>query len=171
VLVASFFCIHLKISLVLNRYFNPMRVIIGTDHGGFHQKEWLVGELKAAGYQVEDLGTYSEESTDYPEYAVKVSKEVQSDPEARGILLCRSGEGMEIAANKLKGIRASLVWRPDVAAETRHDNDANVLVLPADFVAESDMLAIARSFLDTPFSGQERHARRVEQIKALEDQV
>ncbi|HSI20490.1 MAG TPA: RpiB/LacA/LacB family sugar-phosphate isomerase, partial [Verrucomicrobiae bacterium] len=121
-----------------------------------------------AGYEVEDMGTHSAESTDYAEYAVKVGRAVQQDPNARGILLCRSGEGMEIAANKLKGIRAALVWRPDIAAETRRDNDSNILVLPADFVAEHDMLAIARSFLDTDFSGEERHQRRIDQIKALE---
>lgn len=146
-----------------------MRVIIGTDHGGFTQKEQLREQLKAAGYEVEDMGTFSAESTDYPEYAVKVGKAVQADLEnSRGILLCRSGEGMEIAANKLKGIRAALVWRPDVAAETRHDNDSNILVLPSDFVAESDMFTIAKTFLDTPFSGEERHARRISAISELE---
>ncbi|MEZ0286288.1 MAG: RpiB/LacA/LacB family sugar-phosphate isomerase [Candidatus Paceibacterota bacterium] len=145
-----------------------MRVIIGTDHGGYSQKEQLLAALRDAGYEVEDMGTHSAESTDYAEYAVKVGRAVQQDPNARGILLCRSGEGMEIAANKLKGIRAALVWRPDIAAETRRDNDSNILVLPADFVAEHDMLAIARSFLDTDFSGEERHQRRIDQIKALE---
>ncbi len=147
-----------------------MRVILGTDHGGYHQKEQLKHQLQEAGYQVEDVGTFSTESTDYPEYAIKVGRAVQQDPEARGILLCRSGEGMEIAVNKLKGIRAALVWRPDIAAETRHDNNSNVLVLPGDFVAESDMLTIAKTFLDTPFSNEERHARRVQQITDLENE-
>jgi ribose 5-phosphate isomerase B len=146
-----------------------MRVIIGTDHGGFTPKEELRDQLKEAGYEVEDVGTFSAESTDYPEYALKVGKAVQADPEARGILLCRSGEGMEIAVNKLKGIRAALVWRPDVAVETRRDNDSNVLVLPSDFVAEHDMLTIAKNFLETPFSGEERHARRIAAITELEN--
>ncbi len=145
-----------------------MRVIIGTDHGGYLQKEQLVIALREAGYNVEDMGTHSAESTDYAEYAVKVGRAIQQDPSARGILLCRSGEGMEIAAYKLKGIRAALVWRPDIAAETRRDNDSNILVLPADFVAEHDMVGISRAFLDTDFSGEERHLRRIEQINALE---
>lgn len=147
-----------------------MHVFIASDHGGFHQKAFLADSLREAGHEVEDLGTHSTESVDYPEYAIAVGRAVQQNPEARGILLCRSGEGMEIVANKLKGIRASLVWRPDIAAETRHDNDANVLVLPGDFVAESDMVAISKTFLDTEFSGEERHARRVSQITDLENQ-
>jgi ribose 5-phosphate isomerase B len=148
-----------------------MRVIIGTDHGGFQPKEQLKGMLSAAGYEVEDVGTFSSDSTDYPEYALKVGRAVQQDPEARGVLLCRSGEGMEIAVNKLKGIRAALVWRPDIAIETRHDNDSNVIVLPSDFVAEHDMEIIVRNFLDTPFSGEERHSRRIAQIAELEKEV
>lgn len=146
-----------------------MRVIIGTDHGGYQQKERLKQQLSEAGYTVEDVGTFSEEPADYPEYAEKVGKAVQEDPNARGVLLCRSGEGMEMAVNKMAGIRGALVWRPDVAEETRRDNDANVLVLPADFVAEHDMLAITKAFLDTPFSGEERHTRRIEEMMDLED--
>lgn len=147
-----------------------MRVIIGTDHGGYNQKEQLKGQLQEAGYSVEDMGTFSGNTPDdYPEFAVKVAEAVQADPEARGVLLCRSGEGMEIAANKFKGIRASLVWRPDIAAETRHDNDANIIVLPSDFVAEHDMVTIVKTFLDTPFSHEERHARRIAQITDIEN--
>lgn len=148
-----------------------MRVIIGTDHGGFNQKEQLKGQLQADGYEVEDVGTFSADATDYPEYALKVGRAVQADPEARGILLCRSGEGMEIVANKLKGIRAALVWRPDIAAETRHDNDSNILVLPSDFVAPHDMWNITKSFLDTDFSHEERHARRIAEISELEKEL
>ena len=147
-----------------------MRVIIGTDHGGVVQKDQLVSELQAAGYAVEDVGTHDAESTDYPDYALKVGRIIQQDPEARGILLCRSGEGMEMAVNKLKGVRGALVWRPDIAAETRRDNDANVIVLPADFVAPHDMTIIAKTFLDTEFSGEERHQRRLDKMKAIEEE-
>jgi ribose 5-phosphate isomerase B len=145
-----------------------MRVIIGADHGGVQQKEQLKGQLQAAGYEVEDVGAHDEAASDYPDFAVKVGEVVQQDPEARGVLLCRSGEGMAMAANKMKGIRAALVWRPDVARETRRDNDANVIVLAGDFVAEHDMLEITKAFLDTPFSGEERHVRRIEKIKQME---
>jgi len=149
-----------------------MHVFIAADHGGYHQKQFLATALRDLGHEVEDLGTDSPtKPDDYPDYAVAVGKAVQQKPEAQGILLCRSGEGMEMMVNKLKGIRAALVWRPDVAAETRRDNDANVLVLPADFVAESDMVAISKTFLETPFSGEERHARRIAKMATLEEEL
>jgi ribose 5-phosphate isomerase B len=148
-----------------------MHIYIGADHGGYETKEKLRHELEAEGFSVEDMGAYSDESSDYPEFGIKVARAVQHNPEARGILLCRSGEGMEIVANKLKGIRAALVWRPDIAAETRRDNDSNVLVLANDFIAEHDILTIAKTFLETEFSGEERHARRIAQITELENEL
>jgi ribose 5-phosphate isomerase B len=148
-----------------------MRVFIASDHGGFAQKKHLTNYLSEQGYEVVDHGSHSAESTDYPQYAVTVGQSVQQEPDAKGVLLCRSGEGMEMAANKLKGIRAALVWRSDVAAETRRDNDANVLVLPADFLQLDEMKTITDTFLTTAFSGEERHQRRIDQISALEERV
>jgi ribose 5-phosphate isomerase B len=146
-----------------------MHIYLGSDHGGFEQKQMLARELAAAGYAVEDCGPHTiDPSDDYPDYALKVARAVQKDPDSCGILLCRSGEGMEMVANKLNGIRAALVWRPDVAAETRSDNLANILVLPSDFVANHDALVIAKTFIDTPFSGEERHQKRIDKIAAIE---
>src|SRR4051812_34530994 len=111
-----------------------MHVFFGSDHGGFAQKTQLLHVLAAQGISYTDCGTYSSESTDYPDFAIAVCTAVMNTHDSKGVLLCRSGEGMEMAANKVKGIRAALVWKEAVAKETRNDNDANVLVLPSDFV-------------------------------------
>jgi ribose 5-phosphate isomerase B len=147
---------------------SSVRVFIGSDHGGYVQKDRLVSLLSSQGYQVVDSGTHSDESTDYPEYALLVGRQVIEHPGSFGILLCRSGEGMQMAANKIPGIRAALVWTEAVATETRHDNDANVLVLPSDFISQEDEEAIVRAFLTTPFSHEERHERRIEEIGFIE---
>jgi ribose 5-phosphate isomerase B len=145
-----------------------MQVYIGSDHGGLEQKNLLAEQLKEAGYAITDCGSYKNEADDYPDFALAVSKAVGESTANRGILLCRSGEGMEMAANKVRGIRAALVWRPDVARETRADNDANVLVLPSDFVSNHDALEIAKTFLSTDFSQEERHIRRLEKVANIE---
>jgi ribose 5-phosphate isomerase B len=146
----------------------PVQVYIGSDHGGFQQKERLIPVLQAHGYAVTDSGTHSAESTDYPEFALVVGRQVLANPGSLGILLCRSGEGMQMAANKIPGIRAALVWTEPVARETRNDNDANVLVLPSDFVTQEEEERIVLTFLSTPFSQEERHARRIEELNYIE---
>ncbi|MEI6477836.1 MAG: RpiB/LacA/LacB family sugar-phosphate isomerase [bacterium] len=144
-------------------------VYLGSDHGGFAQKARLLEALQADGCEVVDCGGYTPDAgDDYPDFAAKVGEEVSRNSEARGILLCRSGEGMEMAANKIKGIRAALAWNTKVAEETRKDNDANVLVMPSDFVSEEETLAMARVFLATEFSNEERHVRRLQKLHALE---
>jgi len=145
-----------------------MQVYIGSDHGGFNQKQLLLADLQLEGVEVTDCGTYSSESTDYPDFALAVSQAVTANKGSLGILLCRSGEGMEMAANKVPKIRAALVWKPEVAAETRRDNDANVLVIPSDFVSDEESRKIARSFLTTEFSGEERHIKRLEKLHRIE---
>jgi ribose 5-phosphate isomerase B len=146
-----------------------MHIYIGSDHGGFRQKEVLKAALLEEGMPVTDCGNVVlDETDDYPPIAAKVGHEVAGQPESLGILLCRSGEGMQMAANKQPGIRAALAWRPEVAAETRSDNDANVLVLPSDFVTDAEALAIVRSFLAARFSNAERHARRIAEMTAME---
>ena len=145
-----------------------MHIYIGSDHGGFTQKQHLLELLNQLGHETTDCGTYSPESTDYPDFALAVGNAVKNHPEGRGILLCRSGEGMEMAANKIPKIRAALVWDPKVAVETRHDNDANVLVIPSDFVSEETAEEIVRQFLATPFSNEERHVRRLVKLHNIE---
>ncbi len=143
-------------------------VYIGSDHGGFAQKELLVRALQEEGFIVTDCGTYNRESTDYPDFAVAVGNAVAAEAGRFGILLCRSGEGMEMAVNKVPKIRAALVWKKEVAEETRHDNDANVLVLPSDFISDEEAVTISRAFLTTQFSKGERHVRRIEKLHRIE---
>jgi ribose 5-phosphate isomerase B len=137
---------------------------IGSDHAGFGLKQRLKQELAALGYEPLDLGTDSEESTDYPDYAHAVASQVEQGRAARGILLCGTGLGMAYAANRHRGVRAAVAWTPEIAALARAHNDANVLVVPARFVSEEIGLQILRAWLMTPFEGG-RHLRRVEKIE------
>jgi ribose 5-phosphate isomerase B len=140
------------------------RIPIGSDHAGFALKQQLITELRAEGYEPVDLGTYSTESTDYPDFAHAVASQVEHGEAARGILLCGTGLGMAYAANRHHGVRAAVVWTPEVAELARSHNDANVLVLPARFVTDADGVSILRTWLHTPFEGG-RHARRIAKIE------
>jgi ribose 5-phosphate isomerase B len=137
---------------------------IGADHAGFKLKERLKQELATMGYEPLDLGTRSEESTDYPDFAHSVAAQVERGQVARGVLLCGTGLGMAYAANRHRGVRAAVAWNPEIATLARAHNDANVLVLPARFVTEEMGLQILRAWLTTPFEGG-RHARRVAKIE------
>lgn len=137
---------------------------IGADHAGFPLKERLKAELAALGYQVEDVGTHSDASVDYPDFAHQVAARVESGRAARGVLLCGSGLGMSVAANRHPGVRAAVAWTPEIARLSREHNDANVLVLPARFLTEGQGREILRIWLTTEFEGG-RHARRVEKIE------
>jgi ribose 5-phosphate isomerase B len=137
---------------------------IGADHAGFALKERLKQELQRLGYEPLDLGTHSADSTDYPDYAHPVARQVETGAVKRGVLLCGTGLGMAYAANRHKGVRAAVVWNPEVAKLARAHNDANVLVLPARFVTEAEGLEILRNWLNTPFEGG-RHERRVTKIE------
>ncbi len=140
------------------------RIPIASDHAGYEMKEQLVTELKALGYEVDDLGTTSPESTDYADYAHPLARQVESGQARRGVLLCGSGLGMAYAANRHAHVRAAVAWSPEIAALARQHNDANVLVLPARFVSEEEGKQILHAWLDTPFDGG-RHERRVEKIE------
>ena len=140
------------------------RIPIGSDHAGFALKQAQINELRAAGYDPDDVGTYSTESTDYPDFAHAVASRVEHGEAARGILLCGTGLGMAYAANRHPGVRAAVTWTPEVAALARSHNDANVLVLPARFVTEAEAVSILRAWLTTPFEGG-RHARRIAKIE------
>jgi ribose 5-phosphate isomerase B len=141
------------------------RIPIGSDHAGFELKNLLADELRSLGYEVEDVGTDSEDSTDYPDYAHPVAREVELGSANRGILLCGTGLGMSYAANRHKGVRAAVAWSPEVAQLAREHNDANVLVLPARFLDTETAKTILKTWLDTPFEGG-RHQRRVNKIEA-----
>jgi ribose 5-phosphate isomerase B len=142
---------------------------IGADHAGVALKERLVAELRALGYEPQDVGTHDEASVDYPDFAHEVAGRVERGEAARGILLCGTGLGMAYAANRHPGVRAAVAWTPEVAALARGHNDANVLVLPARFVDEAQGVSILRTWLSTPFDGG-RHVRRIRKIETTEQE-
>ncbi len=140
------------------------RIPIASDHAGFELKQRLLSVLSDLGYEVEDIGTHSTASTDYPDYAHPLSQQVSDGAVQRGVLLCGTGLGMSYVANRYPGVRAAVSWTPEIAALARQHNDANVLVLPARFVSDEDAIAILKTWLSTPFEGG-RHGRRVEKIE------
>ena len=136
---------------------------IASDHAGFELKQKLSAQLENMGYQVQDLGTHSEAPSDYPDYAHPLAEEVSSGQAKRGILLCGSGVGVDIVANRYPHVRAALSWRPEIAELSRKHNDSNVLVIPARFVSDEEAGDIMSKWLTTNFEGG-RHARRVNKI-------
>jgi ribose 5-phosphate isomerase B len=140
-----------------------MKIAIGCDHAGFPYKEGLIDLLYAQGHMVLDFGTHSLDSVDYPDFSHAVSEAVESGRADRGVLLCGSGNGVAITANKHQGIRCALCWTEEIAALARRHNDANVIALPVRFIPEIEAQAMVRIFLGTGFEGG-RHAKRVEKI-------
>ena len=151
----------------LARYLRAMSLLIalGSDHAGYELKEAVKKHLLGRGHVVEDMGTYSTESMDYPDPAHAVARSVASGASALGVLICGSGNGVSIAANRHLGVRCALAWNPEVARLARAHNDANVLALPARFIGAEDAVAAIDGFLTSSFEGG-RHARRVEKIDA-----
>jgi ribose 5-phosphate isomerase B len=137
---------------------------IGSDHAGFQLKEHLKSQLIRRGYRPLDLGTLSAESVDYPDFAHRVASKVSGGSAKRGILVCGTGIGMSMAANRHPGVRAAVVWSPEIAEATRRHNDANVLALPARHLDDKRATKILDRFLSTPFDGG-RHLRRVNKIE------
>ena len=144
-----------------------MRIAIASDHAGYEQKAALVPFLQSLGHEVIDLGPDNAERVDYPDYAVAVGKAVAAGEADKGVLVCGTGIGMAIAANKVDGIRAANIVSPAFAALCREHNDANVITLSGRFVDLSANKEILKAFLSTEFGGG-RHAGRVEKIMALE---
>ena len=142
-------------------------ILIASDHAGFELKERLERALRERGYDVEDLGTNSADSTDYPDFAHPVAERVSRGEVDRGVLLCGTGLGMSYTANRYPHVRAAVAWNTEVARLAREHNDANVLVLPARFVTPEEGLEILTTWLDTKFAGG-RHARRVDKIDRRE---
>ncbi|MBL7939764.1 MAG: ribose 5-phosphate isomerase B [Flavobacteriales bacterium] len=141
-----------------------MHILIGSDHAGLELKHHLKEHLKEAGYTVTDKGTHVKESVDYPDYAHAVAAAVSAEAGSLGIVICGSGNGINISANKHRGIRSALAWDPEVARLAREHNDANIVALPARFITGPQAVAIVDAFLSARFEGG-RHQRRVQKIE------
>ena len=146
------------------------RIALAADHAGFEEKEKLKNTLADLGVDFDDMGTASSDSVDYPDYALKVARAVATGEYEQGVLVCGSGTGMAIAANKVHGVRAAVAWSPDIARLARQHNDANVLSLPARFIGDDQAKEILKAWFDADFEGG-RHERRVEKITAAEDEA
>lgn len=149
-----------------------MKIYIGADHGGFDLRERLITYLQSQGYEIEDEGDKElNPDDDYPQFAAKVATQVlcSQDPDPRGILICKSAQGMGMAANRFNGIRAAVVWDANEAEMTRNDNDSNVLCLTGRLFENDPAMAetIVDLWLTTPFSRASRHARRIKEIDQL----
>ncbi|MFY7668477.1 MAG: ribose 5-phosphate isomerase B [Crocinitomicaceae bacterium] len=136
---------------------------IGADHAGFNLKGKIIQFLESKGYEVKDFGCFSEESIDYPDFAHPVAEMVEENTCMLGILICGSGNGINMTANKHKGIRSALCWNAEIAELARQHNDANIVALPARFITEQEGLEIVETFLGTAFEGG-RHQRRIDKI-------
>ncbi len=145
-----------------------MRISIASDHAGFEQKEALRSYLASQGHKVSDLGPSSDDRVDYPDFAALVAHDVVAGESERGVLVCGTGIGMAISANKVRGVRAANVTSPDFAVLAREHNDCNVIALSGRFVTLEENERILDAFLATGFAGG-RHAGRVEKMMALED--
>ena len=141
---------------------------IASDHGGFAMKQLLIDHLKESGVELEDLGCYSEDSVDYPVYAEKAARGVADGVYERAILVCGTGIGMSIAANKIPGVRAALCCDCYSAEMTRRHNDSNVLCLGGRTIGPELAKRITDIWVETPFSGMEKHARRIGMIAGME---
>lgn len=147
-----------------------MMIYIGADHRGFELKELLIEKLRAHEYAYEDFGVYEfNPDDDYTDIAIKVAEKVSEDASNKGILLCGSGIGVCITANKIKGIRAGTVDALGIAKKAREDDDINILCLPADFLDENLAWELIEVFLNTEFIANEKHLRRIKNIEAYEN--
>ncbi|OWP64268.1 ribose 5-phosphate isomerase B [Hymenobacter amundsenii] len=140
-----------------------MKLAIGSDHAGFEYKQMLLEWLRDNGYEVQDFGTHSADSVDYPDYVHPLATAVEKGEFALGLLLCGSANGVCITANKHQGIRAAIAWEPELATLARQHNNANVVCIPARFVSQETARAITSQFLNTAFEGG-RHQTRVAKI-------
>jgi len=145
-------------------------IAIGCDHAGFECKEAIRKLLSAAGWEVDDKGTYSHASVDYPDFAHPVAEMVASGKAAAGVLVCGSGNGVCMTANKHEGVRAALCWNEEIAILARQHNNANIICVPSRFVSNEVADRMVDAFLSSPFEGG-RHERRVEKISKFEHEV
>jgi len=146
-----------------------MKIVIGSDHAGFEHKKKISELIASLGHEIIDVGTNDKNSVDYPDYGEKGAKEISCGSAELGVLICGTGIGISMAANKVKGIRAAVCWNEETASLTRQHNDANVLCIGARFITVEEALNITRVFLDTPASGDIRHLRRIKKISSIEE--
>ena len=146
-----------------------MKIVVGSDHAGFEYKSKIIGFIKSMGHSVEDIGSYSSDSVDYPDFAEKGAKIVGCGEADMAILICGSGIGMDIVANKIKGVRSALCWNKETATFARSHNHANVLCLGERLLTLDECLEIVKVFLNTPENMEERHLRRVKKIKDIDE--
>lgn len=139
---------------------------IGCDHAGFELKMILIDHLQEKGYELKDFGCYSEESIDYPDFGHPVASMVESNEGTLGILICGSGNGINMTANKHQGVRSALCWKKEIAELARAHNNANIIALPARFISTEEAVEIIDAFFTTPFEGG-RHERRVNKIACV----
>ncbi len=140
-----------------------MKIAIGADHAGYNLKEQLIPVLKGLNCEIIDVGTHSSESVDYPDFAHPVAKSVEEKECAFGILICGSGNGVNITANKHQGIRSALCWNVEISKLARQHNDANIIALPARYIGFKEASEMVEVFISTPFEGG-RHSNRVDKI-------
>lgn len=145
-----------------------MKIAVACDHGALEYKEKVKVLLEEMGHEVEDFGTHTKDSMDYPDTAALAARSVAEGKSDRGIVLCSTGIGVSITANKIDGIRCALVSDPVSARLTREHNDTNVLAIGQLVTGEAVMKEIVRIWIDTPFSNEERHQRRIDKVMALE---
>lgn len=139
---------------------------MACDHAGYELKLKVKAYLEAKGFEIKDFGTHSTESCDYPDFAHQLGSAIEKGEYKRGIVICGSGNGVQITANKYQHVRCALCWIPEIATLARQHNDANVISMPARFISEETALQIVDEFINTPFEGG-RHQRRVEKISQL----
>ncbi|MBO5142358.1 MAG: ribose 5-phosphate isomerase B [Clostridia bacterium] len=141
-------------------------IAIGSDHGGYELKKIIIDEFKSIDFK--DYGTFSTDSVDYPDIAIPLAEDVANGICERGILVCRSGIGMDIMANKVRGIRAALCFNSKMAEMAKRHEDANIITIGADYVSNEEAIKMVRAWLDSNFEG-ERHQRRIDKIKNYEN--
>ncbi|MBX5493994.1 MAG: ribose 5-phosphate isomerase B [Bryobacteraceae bacterium] len=146
-----------------------MRIVLGADHAGYEMKQDLVDYVRTLGHQVLDVGTYGKDPADYPDFAAKVAEAIRNGDADRGILICGSGVGASVAANKIPGIRAGLCHDTYSAHQGVEHDDMNVLVIGSRVIAGHLARELVHAYLGARFSGGERHVRRLQKVKALED--
>jgi len=152
-----------KFFVFINKEKMTTIIPIGADHAGFELKEFLITYLKMKGFELKDFGCYSNDSVDYPDFAHPVATMVEENIDLKGILICGSGNGINMTANKHKGVRSALCWKPEIAELARLHNNANILVLPARFISTDEAIEIVDLFFNTAFEGG-RHQNRVDKI-------
>ena len=146
-------------------------IYLGSDHRGFALKEKLKQKLTEWGYDYEDVGPFEyNKDDDYPKFGEAVARKVATDARSKGILICGSGVGIDVAANKIDGVRAGTISEPEQARSSVHDVDLNVLSLSADFLSEEKAIEIAKAFLEAKYGKEERYDRRLEEIKNIESE-